>query len=87
MAVTTTSGEDYDAFMSAVDRFGYKRADFEVKESSQGDVTRSIMVRAKRVSVTITRLSKQVTREYRGGTQKWSANAVWELQQGLFGPA
>lgn len=86
MSLEITSGPEYDHFMQVVDRMGYKRADFVVRESSQGDVTRSIMVRAKRVSITVTRVSKQIMREYRGGANaKWSPNAEWELMQGLFG--
>ncbi len=87
MSVAITSGEEYLHFIQVVERMGYKKDDFVVMESSQGDVTRTVAVRAKRVSLTVTRQSKGITREYRsspGG--KWSTNAEWELMQGLFGP-
>lgn len=88
MSVAITSGDEYNHFMQVVDRMGYKRDDFEILESSQGDVTRSVAVRAKRVALTVTRKSKGITREYRSGPgNKWSTNAEWELMQGLFGPA
>lgn len=88
MSVTVTGGADYDHFMQVVERMGYSKDDFEIRESSQGDVTRSIAVRAKRVALTVTRKSKGITREYRSGPgSKWSATAEWELMQGLFGPA
>ncbi|MBL8516939.1 MAG: hypothetical protein JNM76_08215 [Betaproteobacteria bacterium] len=87
MSVAITSGEEHAHFMRVVERMGYGKDDFEVMESSQGDVTRSVAVRKKRVSLTVTRKSKAITREYRGGPgSKWSANAEWELMQGLFGP-
>lgn len=88
MSVAITSGDEYNHFMQVVERMGYKRDDFEVMESSQGDVTRTVAVRAKRVALTVTRKSKGITREYRSGPgAKWSTNAEWELMQGLFGPA
>jgi hypothetical protein len=88
MSVTITSGDEYTHFMQMVERMGYAKDDFEIRESSQGDVTRSIAVRSKRVALTVTRKSKGITREYRSGPgAKWSTNAEWELMQGLFGPA
>lgn len=88
MSVAVTSGEEYLHFMQVVERMGYKKEDFEIMQSSQGDVTRTVAVRAKRVSLTVTRKSKGITREYRSGPgTQWSTSAEWELMQGLFGPA
>jgi hypothetical protein len=88
MAVPVTEGEEYLHFMQVVERMGYSKDDFAVMQSSQGDVTRTVAVRAKRVSLTVTRKSKGITREYRSGPgAKWSTSAEWELMQGLFGTA